>query len=367
MRPLLAICSILSILSGCQHIELRNHTVRHASTLTDLQYKQVLGNLAMFSQNPNSLPYFSATGTGLINVSNSLNTGGTLSWDKLLANGVFKPFQFDKAGSTFGGTSTAAEQWTTGSVLNPDELLYMRCVYQMTVGAVNCDCDCSKKITAYFQREPCYLTAMRPGWFEVGPLRQVPAHAAYVGRYKDTFVWVMPENVNNLTLLTLAVMDIATAVKIGDVGRLGDTGQIAAKVKEYIDRAKGLSDLIAKVDPKQAIYGNLKRDLDNTLSKIHAYISREYTPEQVLSGVETVPVEKTVTEMAFGPFNVPLAYQKKVVVHENRKILGNLTAAERAEVANDLKALAQPAAPASAPERKNFYNPLQQNIVPVQP
>jgi hypothetical protein len=220
--PRLALSSLLLCLPiACQHIELRNHTVRQATTLTDIQYKQVLGNLAMFSDNPNSLPYLSVTGTGLTNITDSLNAGSSFNWDKLSNVGrITSGFVFDKGGATFGGTSTSSEQWTSGSILNPDQLLYMRCIYQSTVGAASCGCDCEKKVRAYFQREPCYLEAMHPGWFCVGKMRDVPKEAAYVGRHKDTFVWVMPEGVDSLTKLTLAILDVATAIKIGEVGRV---------------------------------------------------------------------------------------------------------------------------------------------------
>jgi hypothetical protein len=65
-----------------------------------------------------------------------------------------------------------------------------------------------------------------------------------------------------------------------------------------------------------------------------------------------------------GLFNSLIPVQKKVVAYETRRILPNLSPAERAELANDLRVLSQPA-PAQGPDRKNFYNPLQQSIVPV--
>ncbi|MGN6136329.1 MAG: hypothetical protein ACTHOU_17735, partial [Aureliella sp.] len=36
----------LLFLNGCQHLQLRRITTRQASTLSDLQYRQVLDNLA---------------------------------------------------------------------------------------------------------------------------------------------------------------------------------------------------------------------------------------------------------------------------------------------------------------------------------
>jgi hypothetical protein len=55
-----------------------------------------------------------------------------------------------------------------------------------------------------------YLPAVKPGWFGVGERKDVPEHACYVGRYRKTYVWVLPENLEMLTRFTLAILDIHT-------------------------------------------------------------------------------------------------------------------------------------------------------------
>src|ERR1019366_2365739 len=55
-----------------------------------------------------------------------------------------------------------------------------------------------------------YISALKPGWFGVGKKRDVPKHACYVGRYCNTYVWVPPENLELLTRLTMAILDIHT-------------------------------------------------------------------------------------------------------------------------------------------------------------
>lgn len=55
-----------------------------------------------------------------------------------------------------------------------------------------------------------YISALKPGWFGVGRKRDVPKDACYVGCYCNTYVWVLPENVELLTRLTLAILDIHT-------------------------------------------------------------------------------------------------------------------------------------------------------------
>ena len=55
-----------------------------------------------------------------------------------------------------------------------------------------------------------YVSALRPGWIGVGQRQAVPKTAAYVGQYGKTYVWVVPENIEALTRLTLAILDIHT-------------------------------------------------------------------------------------------------------------------------------------------------------------
>jgi hypothetical protein len=55
-----------------------------------------------------------------------------------------------------------------------------------------------------------YAMALRPGWIGVGRKRDIPKTAVYVGQFATTFVWVAPENMEDLTRLTLAILDIHT-------------------------------------------------------------------------------------------------------------------------------------------------------------
>jgi hypothetical protein len=55
-----------------------------------------------------------------------------------------------------------------------------------------------------------YVSALKPGWVGVGQRNDVPKTASYVGQYGKTYVWVVPENIETLTRLTLAILDIHT-------------------------------------------------------------------------------------------------------------------------------------------------------------
>jgi hypothetical protein len=274
MRSLqFGLLALVTACAGCQQLSLRNHTERQATTLSDLQYRQVLDNLALFVDNANALPFFSAAGTGLTNINLAANGSGTFNWDLFTNGGLPTVFHFDKSAATVGGSATSIEQWNTASVLNPDELLLMRCIYQKVVGFVGCDCDCEKKLLAYFKGQPCYLEAMHPGWFGVGPRHAVPKHTAYVGHHGHTYVWVMPEGVDDLTRITLAVLDLATAAAPFTI-----PDATAGAIKKLTDRAKDLSDILSKYpkgEPPSPGYLKLKTDLDNTMVALAIAIDKD--------------------------------------------------------------------------------------------
>jgi hypothetical protein len=48
------------------------------------------------------------------------------------------------------------------------------------------------------------------GWFHAACKQDAPDNAYYVGRYCDTYVWVLPDGVEGLTRFTRTVIDLAT-------------------------------------------------------------------------------------------------------------------------------------------------------------
>src|SRR5262249_35974182 len=56
-----------------------------------------------------------------------------------------------------------------------------------------------------------WAPALQPGWFGVGSRKDVPKNACYVGHYCGTYVWVLPGNLEMLSMLTLAILDIDTS------------------------------------------------------------------------------------------------------------------------------------------------------------
>ena len=65
-------------------------------------------------------------------------------------------------------------------------------------------------------------------WFHIGCHRCVPKHCECVGHYRDTYVWVCPEGRDELTKLTLAILDYAT-----NTAPAGLSKQIMFYIDEY--------------------------------------------------------------------------------------------------------------------------------------
>ena len=59
---LVALAIAAAVGTGCAHRQLDRSTLRQAGTVTDIQYRQVLNNLAMVHANPDVLPSFAVVG-----------------------------------------------------------------------------------------------------------------------------------------------------------------------------------------------------------------------------------------------------------------------------------------------------------------
>ena len=81
MRAGSALVLLVAACAGCTHCQLSRSTVRQAGTITDLHYKQVLGNLASCHCNPDVLPHFAVVGTGGTAVTDQGTANVELEWD----------------------------------------------------------------------------------------------------------------------------------------------------------------------------------------------------------------------------------------------------------------------------------------------
>jgi hypothetical protein len=167
--------------------QLRLTAQRTTNTLPDVQYQQVVDNLATTAWNPHFLPYLAVAGQGLIQVTDNGNTSLGFSF----LPGTFAPELF-----SVGGSRNVTGTWSMGTITNPEKIRAMQALYQRAVDGTT-------------RGDPSYA------WLNVGCRRDVPKQAVFVGRHGQVFVWVMPGGIAGLSELTLAIMDIATRADAG--------------------------------------------------------------------------------------------------------------------------------------------------------
>jgi hypothetical protein len=174
---------VLAQLCGCMSQQLRFTARRTVNALPDLQYQQVVDNLAKIASNPGFLPYLAVAGQGSVQVTDNGNS--TLGLN--MASQAFGP------GTLSLGTSrNVTGTWSLGTITSPEKIRSMQAVYLRALrGSAGGD--------------PAF------GWLKIGQKSNVPRHASFVGRFDDAFVWVMPDGVVGLSELSLTIMDIATS------------------------------------------------------------------------------------------------------------------------------------------------------------
>ena len=212
-----AISSLLSValMTGCQESRLRDRTVMQASTVNDLYYLQALNNLAMMYDSPGSIPYFALPSQGTNQNQRSLTATYMPTWDFITAKGFYAGrWLLDHNSAAFGGTTQNAETWQTAPTTNPDKIYLLKAAYWKTMGRSSNETE--QVLIQFMQQYPSpfraeYITALTPGWYGVGGKKDIPKDACYIGRHGKMYVWVLPQNIEQLSGFTLAIMDIVTA------------------------------------------------------------------------------------------------------------------------------------------------------------
>lgn len=214
--------------SGCMNTQLRKHTVRQALTVGDIQTQQVLNNLAMFVYNPNSLPSFSYPNQSSSNISDTGSGSVTPGFSRITSSPFF--FFFSSLGTSFSGSRQASEGFTLNPVNDPRKLELMRCAYQKAVsgcigGAPKESCpDCQAIQKRFYTGDPdgdipTYANGIVTSdclksdvcWFHCGckKCQHKKCKCDMYGHYCGVYVWVGPEGRDELTKLTLAILDYA--------------------------------------------------------------------------------------------------------------------------------------------------------------
>jgi hypothetical protein len=216
MRPAVLLLGLLSTLGGCTHIALRKDTVRTTDTLTELQFQQVLDNVARFHCNPDTVPSFAVTTAGIVSVQDQKTAGVSPTWSPTLT------FHQQGGGALpilsllfpLSCQRTVAENWSLTPITDADNLRRLRCAYRLLVmGEATPNYEfCVKQMKEFFAGEEAALADYYPprGWYHVGCKKEVPKDACYVGCHGCTYVWVTAEGMNGLATFTMGALDLAT-------------------------------------------------------------------------------------------------------------------------------------------------------------
>jgi hypothetical protein len=184
--------------------------------------QQVLNNLARFVYDPGSMPYFSYATQSTNQVQNTAQ--GTLT-------GTFSGSPLKFMNLTLGGQGThlANEAFTLTPVNDPRKLELMRCAYQKAAEAcrgtdVSTTCpDCKTLLNSFYTGDKdgdialkskgrvtteCFSGAC---WYHVGCKNCLPktCDCLLVGEYCGVYVWVDQFGRDELTKLTLTILDFA--------------------------------------------------------------------------------------------------------------------------------------------------------------
>ncbi len=113
----------IALAPGCTSARLERSTVAQAGTLTDIQYQQVLDNLAMFCKNPGALPWHVNISDGSAQIADLGSAQVMLDWHRAVTT---HPLLL--------GSRTVVEQWGMNPVTDDTELKVLRIAYRRAVG-----------------------------------------------------------------------------------------------------------------------------------------------------------------------------------------------------------------------------------------
>jgi hypothetical protein len=308
---------LLVLLAGCTHIQLRKNATNEAMSVGDLQQQQVLNNLAMFVHDYNSMPYFSYPNQGTAIVtdqgSGGINTGfgrpitsTTFNSGQFFTPPFFLQFLITSLGLSGTAQRSCQESYTMTPINDPRKLELMRCAYQTAVA--NCgygppprSCpDCQARFNTFYTGDPDGKISQLnngvitsnclkgPCWLHTGCKKDVPKDCCSVGCFCDTYVWIGPEGRDDLTKLSLAILDYAThdppARLTKDVTFFVDALGLPTTQKDGVGQVKATIavneqiESLLNIAPSQEV--ELERQLQERIKRLNATLEQTKDSEQ---------------------------------------------------------------------------------------
>jgi len=217
---LIAVCAVLCV--GCVTPALERYTVNQSLSMTETRYQEAMNALAVVAANRGeNLPSYSLTTSGIANVTHTVSMQATTTWARAAHN-------FSQQILNIAGKHTPELQWTLDPVADPTLLegAWYACrwaIYGPPVDGVEFkkEYDLLRKptitdIVGYGAEREYHLGiiddnhSIPMGWVGHGPRACVPRAACYTAHCGNTYVWVMPGQMEQLSELTLVLLDIAT-------------------------------------------------------------------------------------------------------------------------------------------------------------
>jgi hypothetical protein len=114
---------MVAALAGCATESANRRTSNQAETFNDIQYRAVLGDLAMIAHDPYLLPSYSVVNYGSVAVTDTFGVSGNVSMAKLPVGGLID-----------GNYSRSSNQnWTSEPVVAPEKLRALRLACQFVM------------------------------------------------------------------------------------------------------------------------------------------------------------------------------------------------------------------------------------------
>jgi hypothetical protein len=126
---------LLLALCGCTHIKLQRKTINQGSTLSEIQYQQVLDNLAMFACDPNSLAWHVKVTGGVVQVADQ----GTIAVVPAAVGSA-------QLAPNLAAGRNVLEQWNVDTVIESDDLELLHLAYQKAVNPNDADGEIKKRV-----------------------------------------------------------------------------------------------------------------------------------------------------------------------------------------------------------------------------
>lgn len=165
---------LLSTVAGCTHTVLRNDTRRTTNTLADLEFQQILDNVARFHCNLDTVPSFAVPNAGTVSVSDQAGAGISPTYSPTLTRALQGNGALPILSLLFPLTAqrTVTENWSLTPITDAENLRRLRCAYRLLVmGEETANYEfCDKQMKEFFAGESAALADYFPPrhWYSVG-------------------------------------------------------------------------------------------------------------------------------------------------------------------------------------------------------